>query len=47
VPDVLYRCYCLLEMPPVTADEQRQCMTAREGCWRFQAAVKKAATASA
>lgn len=44
VPDALYRCYCLLEMPPVTADEQVKCMAARTGCWRFQgaAAVPKA-----
>ena len=36
VPDALYRCYCLLEMPPVTAEEQQRCMAARDGCWRFK-----------
>lgn len=35
VPDALYRCYCLLEMPPVTAEEQQSCMGAAAGCWRF------------
>lgn len=36
VPDALYRCYCLLEMPPVTAQEQVRCMAAKDGCWRFE-----------
>jgi hypothetical protein len=36
VPDALYRCYCLLEMPPATAEEQQRCMTAHAGCWRFK-----------
>jgi hypothetical protein len=40
VPDALYRCYCLLEMPPVTAEEQARCMAAVDGCWRFKVAVQ-------
>src|SRR5438128_2568622 len=28
VPDALYRCYCLLDTPPVTAEEQAPCMGA-------------------
>ena len=48
VPDALYRCYCLLEMPPVTAEEQAQCMSAAAGCWRFAVrASRKRAAASA
>lgn len=38
--EVLYRSLCLLEMPPITAEEQVRCMTARAGCWRFR--VEKA-----
>ena len=47
VPDALYRCYCLLEMPPVTAEEQARCMSAAAGCWRFTARRKRTAEAAA
>jgi hypothetical protein len=46
VPDVLYRCYCLLDMPPVTSEDQEKCLKAKDGCWRFKEA-KDAARASA
>ena len=41
VSDALYRCYCLLDMPPVTAEDQARCMSAVAGCWRFTAKGKR------
>jgi hypothetical protein len=32
--DILYRCYCLLDTPPTTADEQDLCLRNRRTCWR-------------
>lgn len=40
VPGALYRCYCLLDTPPVTAEEQTRCMGAASGCWRFKSEAK-------
>ena len=34
--DALYRCICLLDMPPETQDEQELCLKSRRGCWRFR-----------
>lgn len=39
VPGALYRCYCLLETPPVTAQEQRKCLAAASGCWRYKSSA--------
>lgn len=36
--DALYRCICLLDMPPETQDEQDLCLKSRRGCWRFRVA---------
>ena len=47
VPDALYRCYCLLEMPPVTAEEQARCMSAASGCWRFAIRPRRRPAAAA
>ena len=44
VEGALYRCICLLDMPPVTREEQDLCMKSRNGCWRFK---KKAAKPAA
>ncbi len=36
--DALYRCICLLDMPPETLEEQELCLKSRRGCWRFRVA---------
>ena len=45
-PDVLYRCICLLDMPPETREEQEQCLKSRRGCWRFGPLDEEIFTAS-
>jgi len=47
VEDALYRCICLLDMPPETRDEQDLCMKSRTGCWRFKKKAAKPATTRA
>lgn len=36
MPDALYRCYCLLNMPPETKEEEELCRRSADGCWRFK-----------
>ncbi|MBI2941765.1 MAG: hypothetical protein HYY04_15145 [Chloroflexi bacterium] len=42
-PNVLYRCICLLDMPPMTREEQELCLKSRRGCWRFANTIETAA----
>lgn len=44
VEDALYRCICLLEMPPETREEQDLCMKSRNGCWRLKKKSPKPVT---
>jgi hypothetical protein len=32
---LLYQIVCLMDTPPIDADEQRLCMCATHGCWRL------------
>jgi hypothetical protein len=33
---VLYEVYCLKDTPPLTAGEQRLCMSSPHACWRLK-----------
>ena len=34
---LLYQIVCLMDTPPLTAEEQRRCLCASQGCWRLGA----------